>query len=105
MRDADRASGVGFPNGGLSPSPEDFEAVFEAMQARLGQLVELPLIRNDPIARGLLEDMARDAGPDGLNVLLDRLDARVKFLLDRKGGVAGAASSRRERPLRTLLRL
>ena len=105
MSDAERAIGIGSVNGGLSPSREDAEPVFEAMQAKLDQLMKLPLIQNDSVARSLLDDMARDASPDELSVLLDRLDARVKSILAQKGPSAPPTSTRQERPRRTLLRL
>ncbi len=105
MSDADRAIGIGSANGGSSRSQVDLEAVFEALQPRLDQLVKLPLIRNDAVAQGLLDDMARDAGPEELLVLLDRLDDRVRVLLAQKDISTPSSSARRERPPRTLLRL
>ena len=80
----------------------DAEAVFEAMQARLDELSRLPIVRNDPAARRLLDDMARAGGMDDVLVLLDQLDARVR-LLRRRG--RDASAGRRERTSRTLLRL
>lgn len=102
MSDADRAIGIGSPAGTLSPAPG--EAVFEAMQSKLDELTKLPIIRNDAVARGLLDDMARSGAPEDLVTLLNQLEARVGVLLARRGRT-GPASDRRERPPRTLLRL
>lgn len=105
MSDADTAIGIVSADGGLSPAPGDAEAVFEAMQSRLDELTKLPIIHNDAVARGLLDDMARGGPPDDLVTLLNQLDDRVRVLLARKGRTAPAAPARRERPPRTLLRL
>lgn len=105
MSDAGTAFGSGSANGGSSPSREDAEAVFEAMQAKLDQLVKLPIIRNDALARSLLDDMARDVTPDALAALLEKLDARIRALLAQKGRSAPSTSTQKERPRRTLLRL
>lgn len=105
MSDADRAFGIGSLAGSGSPVGGDAEAVFEAMQTKLDELTKLPIIRNDPVARALLDDMARGSTPDDVVLLLDQLDSRVRILLARKGRAAPSTSARRERPQRTLLRL
>jgi hypothetical protein len=105
MSDADRATGVGLADGGRSSGPGDAEAVFEAMQARLDELLRTPIVRNDAMARSLLDDMARAGAMDDVMMLLDQLDVRVRLLLGRKGRAALPAGQHRERKPRTLLRL
>lgn len=101
MSDADRTTGIA--GGGRSLGPDDGDAVFEAMQARLDEITRLPIVRGDAVARRLLDDMARSDALDDVLVLLEQLDARVRLLL--KGRASQAADTRRERAPRTLLRL
>ena len=105
MSDAERATGIGPADIPRSLGTDEAEAVFAAMQARLDEIMKLPIVRDDAVARGLLDDMARAGAMDDIVVLLDELDARVTLLLRRKGEPAPSAADRRERASRTLLRL
>jgi hypothetical protein len=66
----------------------DWPALLGEIRRRLSQICAADLVRNDPEAQAILEDMTRMRGMEALDENVDRLGLRVRQLVAERDGVA-----------------